>query len=294
MSRFCCCFSGGGSAEKMSKVSSEASNGSTKTAPTTAGQENRSKSSAKGPSPVLVEHFTSQGCSSCPSSDLLLSKLGQESVRGSTSGEDEATTTAGTPPLIVLAYHVDYWDYLGWKDPFANHRWSSRQRAYGEALQQDSIYTPEVVVQGRSHCIGSNEDNVSALIKDAPQFPALDLRVSFKRPSPSDLEMSLSLSCKLKVEGNLDVMVAVFENGQVTDCGKGENRGRVLTNDFIVRSLDKACTLQNGQTKKAQGQVSIKLWDGYSKTKCGMAVFLQNPLTMEVYGAQLVHLPDDI
>ncbi|MCO5569342.1 hypothetical protein L7F22_023054 [Adiantum nelumboides] len=287
MSRFCCYFSGGGSAEKMSKVSSEAPNGGAKPAP----QETRSKPVTKGPSPVLVEHFTSQGCSSCPSADLLLSKLGQATVGGSTGAEEEPSTTM--PPLIVLAYHVDYWDYLGWKDPFANHRWSSRQRAYGEALQQDSIYTPEVVVQGRAHCIGSNDDAVSALIKEAAQFPALDLRVSFKRPSPMDLEVSLSISTKLKVEGNLDVMVAMFENGQVTDCAKGENRGRVLTNDFVVRSLGKACTLQNGQTKKAQGQASIKLWDTYSKAKCGMAVFLQNPSSMEVYGAQLVDLPDN-
>lgn len=277
----------------MSKVSSEAANGGGKPPPPTATQENRSKPAAKGPSPILVEHFTSQGCSSCPSADLLLSKLGQGGGRGSTGNEEEVTEVTATP-LIVLAYHVDYWDYLGWKDPFANHQWSSRQRAYGEALQQDSIYTPEVVVQGRAHCIGSTEDAVSALIKDAPQFPALDLRVSFKRPSPSDMEVSLSISSKLKVDGNLDVMVAMFENGVVTDCAKGENRGRVLTNDFIVRSLDKACTIQNGQTKKVQGQVSIKLWDTYSKAKCGMAVFLQNPSSMEVYGAQLVNLPDDM
>lgn len=150
----------------MSKVSSEAG---AKLA--LAGQENRMRSSAKAHSPLLVEHFTSQGCSSCPPADLLLSKLGQGGG-GSAGAEDEAS-----PPIIVLAYHVDYWDYLGWKDPFANNRWSSRQRAYGEALQQDSIYTPEVVVQGRVHCIGSNEESVSGLIKDAPRFPALDLRV---------------------------------------------------------------------------------------------------------------------
>lgn len=251
-------------------------------------QENRMRSSAKGHSPLLVEHFTSQGCSSCPPADLLLSKLGQGGG-GSAGAEDEAS-----PPIIVLAYHVDYWDYLGWKDPFANNRWSSRQRAYGEALQQDSIYTPEVVVQGRVHCIGSNEESVSGLIKDAPRFPALDLRVSFSRPSPLDLEVSLSISFKLKVEGNVDVMVAIFENGQVTDCAKGENRGRVLTNDSIVRGLEKACTLQNGQSKKVQGQVSLKLWEGFSKAKCGMAVFLQNPSSMEVYGAQLLEFPDDV
>lgn len=119
-------------------------------------------------------------------------------------------------------------------------------------------------------------------------------QVSFSRPSPLDLEVSLSISFKLKVEGNVDVMVAIFENGQVTDCAKGENRGRVLTNDSVVRGLEKACTLQNGQSKKVQGQVSLKLWEGFSKAKCGMAVFLQNPSSMEVYGAQLLEFPDDV
>eukprot|EP00250_Pteridium_aquilinum_P028046 c36506_g1_i1 orf=245-1111(+) len=286
MSRFCCCFSGGCCRAEISKVTSDASSGAGAKLPSTDTPESRVRIPAKGQSPLLVEHFTSQGCKSCPSADLLLSKLAHGGG-GSTGAEDEAT-----PPIIVLAYHVDYWDYLGWKDPFANTRWSGRQRAYGEALQQDSIYTPEVVVQGRAHCIGANEDAVSTLIKDAPRFPSLDLRVSFSRPSPSDLEVSLSVSPKLKVEGNLDAMVAIYENGQVTDCAKGENRGQVLTNDFIVRSLETACTLQNGK-KTAKGQVHIKLWDTYSKANCGMAVFLQNPSSMEVYGAQLVDLPPD-
>ncbi|KAH6555141.1 hypothetical protein KP509_33G012400 [Ceratopteris richardii] len=289
MSGFCCCFPGAGTAEqKKSKVNSEGSTRPLSISETV--QESRSRASAKGTSPILVEHFTSQGCSSCPSADLLLSKLAQtSSARGSSGGEG----ASAPPQVIILAYHVDYWDYLGWKDPFANHRWSSRQRSYGEALQQDSIYTPEVVVQGRSHCIGSNEDAVSALIKDAPQFPELDLRVTFRRSTDLDLEISLTVTSKLKVDGNLDVMVALFENGQVTDCTKGENRGRVLTNDFIVRNLEKVCTIQSGQSKKVQGQATIKLWDGYAKSKCGMAVFLQHSLSMEIYGSQIVELPDD-
>jgi hypothetical protein len=79
----------------------------------------------------------------------------------------------------VLAYHVDYWDYLGWKDPFASPTWTSRQRAYGQALEQDSIYTPEVVVQGRRHCIGSNASSVTSLLQEAPRFPGPELSVSF-------------------------------------------------------------------------------------------------------------------
>ena len=119
-------------------------------------------------------------------------------------------------------------------------------------------------------------------------------QVSFSRPNPSELQLTLSVSLRVKVEGNVDAMVAIFENGLVTDCCKGENRGRVLTNDRIVRSLEKVCTLQAPVTKKpTRGQVNIKLWEGYTKAKCGMVVFLQNPSSMEVVGAQLLELPND-
>ena len=120
-------------------------------------------------------------------------------------------------------------------------------------------------------------------------------QVSFSRPNPSELEVSLSvISLRVKVEGNVDAMVAIFENGRVTDCCKGENRGRVLTNDRIVRSLEKVCTLQAPVTKKpTRGQANMKLWEGYTKAKCGMVVFLQNPSSMEVVGAQLLELPND-
>jgi hypothetical protein len=109
-----------------------------------------------------------------------------------------------------------------------------------------------------------------------------------------ELQVTLSVSSRVKVEGNVDAMVAMFENGQVTDCSKGENRGRVLTNDHIVRALEKVCTFQSPTTKKpARGQACIKLWEGYTKSKCGMVVFLQNPTSMEVLGAELVELPNN-
>ncbi|CAM6129215.1 unnamed protein product [Calypogeia fissa] len=238
-------------------------------------------------SPVLVELFTSQGCSSCPPADAFISRLG----RG--QGED-ATELA--VPVIVLAYHVEYWDYLGWKDPFASPTWTLRQRAYGQVLQQDSIYTPEAVVQGRSHCIGSNPSSIMGLLQEAPRFPASDIQATFNQPSRDELKVSLNISLKTKVEGyKLDVMVAIYENGLVTNCAKGENRGRILTNDFVVTGLERACTIQDLPAKKVtKGEVILHLWEGFVRSKCGVVVFLQNPTSLEVFGAQQIDLPEDV
>ena len=201
MSGLCFCFSRGSSTEKLSSVIPSSSTVTTKLP----FQSSEHSASSKSLSPLLVELFTSQGCSSCPSADLIISNLGQQRGEKDERGEsekereidrkregqdgggknrdredsrsNESDQISKLLPVIALAYHVDYWDYLGWKDPFACNRWSGRHRSYGEALQQDSIYTPEVVVQGRLHCIGSNAELVSSLIKSAPRFPALDIRV---------------------------------------------------------------------------------------------------------------------
>eukprot|EP00249_Psilotum_nudum_P003026 c16348_g1_i1 orf=413-1345(+) len=302
ISRLCCFFSVGKTAGNVTKVSSAPNGDSQRVSRNDAKVVDESRKvvtteSKPGKVPiqgaVLVELFTSQGCSSCPEADLLISKLGRRDANDATT--HAPTSVATDVPVVVLAYHVDYWDYLGWKDPFANSLCGVRQRAYVQALQQDSIYTPEVVIQGHAHCIGSNAEAVFSLIEAASRFPASDIRASFSRPLPSVLEVSLSANLKFRVDGcSLDMMVAIFESGHVTDCSKGENRGRVLTNDFVVRCLEKACTLRDWSTKKSvKGEAKLGLWEGYSKAKCGMVVFFQNSSTMEVYGAQHIELPKD-
>ncbi|EFJ29081.1 hypothetical protein SELMODRAFT_67460, partial [Selaginella moellendorffii] len=235
---------------------------------------------------VLVELFTSQGCSSCPPADLLISQLGQA----------KSSDVALEVPIVVLGFHVEYWDFMGWKDPFANSTWTLRQRNYGQALQQDSIYTPEVVVQGRSHCIASSLEPILALIHQAPRFAAPDITVSFSLPRLRVLDTTMEAIIKFKVDKfTLDIMVALYENGLVTNCQKGENKGRILTNDFVVRSIAKAATLHDWPARKTvREHFKLPLWDTFNRTKCGAVVFLQNPSTMEVYGAQMVPLPEDL
>src|ERR1700681_1033381 len=108
---------------------------------------------APGRGPVVVELFTSQGCSSCPPADRLLSRLQGDS------------RTAGT--VIPLAFHVDYWNRLGWSDPFSSAAWSERQMTYAKALHSNRIYTPQLVVGGRAECVGSEERQVMRRIHEA-------------------------------------------------------------------------------------------------------------------------------
>ena len=108
--------------------------------------------------PVVIELFTSQGCSSCPPADRLLSRLAEEpAYRGR---------------VVPLAFHVDYWDYIGWRDPFSSPRWSERQRDYGRSLGLGTVYTPQLVIDGRSECVGSQEGDVRREIARALATPA--------------------------------------------------------------------------------------------------------------------------
>ncbi|PRQ31494.1 putative thioredoxin-like protein [Rosa chinensis] len=233
--------------------------------------------------PVLVELFSSQGCTTSPVAELLLSRLG----RGDFNGSD-------VPPVVVLAYHVDYWDYMGWKDPYGSSQWTVRQKAYIEALKQDTMFTPQVVVQGTAQCVGNDENDLLTSIKQATRYAAPTFQATFERPSPDSLQVSLTGALRTKVDSNgANVMVALYESGLVTDCPSGENKGRVLSNDYVVRRLEKLCTVKDVPAKKTiSGTITFPLWQSFNATKCGMVVFIQNS-SHQIFGSQKFQLPDN-
>lgn len=234
--------------------------------------------------PVLVELFSSQGCATSPEAELVMSRLG----RGDFDGPD-------LPPVVVLGFHVDYWDYMGWKDPFGSSQWTVRQKAYVEALKLDTMFTPQVVVQGRAQCIANDENALLAAIKDSPRFPAPTFQATFRSPTTDSLQVSLTGALRSKVDNRgANVMVALYESGLVTDCPKGENKGRVLSNDFVVRKLEKLCTVKDISAKKTvSGTVSFSLWQGFNGSKCGVVVFVQDS-SHQIFGSQNFQLPDNI
>ncbi|KAG9159568.1 hypothetical protein Leryth_013552 [Lithospermum erythrorhizon] len=236
--------------------------------------------------PIVVELFTSQGCAVSPQAELLFTRVG----RGDYNLEI---------PVILLAYHVDIWDYMGWKDPFGSSQWTVRQKAYVEALQLDTISTPQVVVQGRAQCVGNEvedlEEALLSLIKSAPRFPPPSFKATFQRPSPNSLTVSLNGALRTKIDNNgVDIMVALYECGLVTTCDKGENKDRVLKNDYVVRKLEKLCSVKDIAPKKTvSGTVEFSLWDGFNSSKCGVAILLQNS-SHHIFGSQKFQLPNNL
>src|SRR6202521_2208877 len=116
--------------------------------------------------PVLVELFTSEGCSSCPPADALLSRLGRtQPVRGA--------------DIIALEEHVDYWDRLGWKDPFSSEAATARQGEYGQAFGGRQVYTPQMIVDGHAQFVGSSESAALRAIRTAAQLPKPDIQLSW-------------------------------------------------------------------------------------------------------------------
>ncbi len=218
--------------------------------------------------PVVIELFTSQGCSSCPPADRLLKRL------------------AADPRVIPLSFHVDYWNYIGWTDPFSSKRWSERQQGYARAFRSNRIYTPQLVVSGRTGLNGSDEAGARKRIAEAlAAEPAGRVTLSVDPPgSPSQDRLKVKVGAKLSraVEGPLDLWVAVYETGLTTKVGAGENASSTLHNDYVVRRLEKALAL-TGSADSAELVLGLdKRW---KRESLGVAAFLQDPKTMVIHGA---------
>ncbi|CAL5086131.1 unnamed protein product [Urochloa decumbens] len=243
------------------------------------------------PGPVLVELFASQGCGASPEADAVAARLAQDSAAAA------AQDGGGVPAVVVLAFHVDYWDHSGWKDPFASSAWTVRQKAYVEALRLDTLFTPQVVVQGRAHCVGTDQDALAQAVRDAPRYPAPAMKVTFQRPNPTTLQASFTGTLRSRVDGGggASVVAALYESGLVTDCGRGENKGKSLLNDHVVRRMEKVAAVREGASAKkaVSGTVQFPLWDGFRATKCGVVLFVQNA-ALQVLGVQHFDLPDNL
>ena len=173
--------------------------------------------------PVLVELFTSEGCSSCPPADALLREL-------------DGTTTNGRR-VIALSEHVTYWNSLGWADPFSTDSSTQRQNAYGERFRLDSVYTPQAVVNGSRQLVGSNRGALLAAIGSQAALETDMLRiVSLERETPQKLRVTYSLTGKPPDDG-VDVMAAVADDLDQTHVLRGENAGTTLRHVSVVRQL---------------------------------------------------------
>jgi len=164
--------------------------------------------------PVVVELFTSQGCSSCPPADALLTKL------------------ADREDVIALALHVDYWDYIGWADTFGDPANTLRQKAYARAANKRMIYTPQIIVGGRDHVVGHEEDNVNRLLAENAARPVA-VALTLERVSES---LQISAGPAPQGTGEMDVQLVRYIPEQTVSIRRGENAGRDIVYSNIVTS----------------------------------------------------------
>lgn len=171
--------------------------------------------------PVVVELYTSQGCSSCPPADEFLGKLAQRS------------------DIIALAFHVDYWDYIGWKDPFGDPAYTARQRLYAASLRKRTIYTPQMVIDGVVDAVGSRWWDVEGKIEQRQRMSMaerISIPIHFERAVNGALAVTVP---KAAVRGRADLFLAAMDSRHVTEVPRGENSGRRLEDFNVVRSFSR-------------------------------------------------------
>ncbi len=224
---------------------------------------------------VIVELFTSQGCSSCPPADRLLTQLGNEGVKRGTR-------------VLPLSFHVDYWNYIGWTDPFSSPEWSQRQRRYARTFGLDTVYTPQLVIHGVSQVVGSNEAKVRSEIARAARLQdsvVLDLSVEGLDDDSGQLEVAIEARPREEAPANpYDVLVAVLEEELETPVRRGENASRTLRNDFVVRSMQSVLTQVQAQSD-ATASADFTIAPEWKKERLAVIVFAQDTTTLRILGA---------
>jgi len=181
--------------------------------------------------PVLVELFTSEGCSSCPPADALLAKLDQ-------------TQPISGAEVIVLGEHVDYWDSLGWHDRFSSHQYTERQGDYCARLRVDSSYTPQMIVDGTEQFVGNDAAHAVRAIQHAAQAPKIKLILS--KPVVDGLKVSVSISSPDPTAAKkADLYAALVNPKETTEVRAGENGGHRLQHAGVVRSLQRVGKLKD-------------------------------------------------
>jgi hypothetical protein len=218
---------------------------------------------------ALVELYTSEGCSSCPPADRWLSGL------------------AGRAGIVPLALHVDYWDYIGWKDPYAKREFSLRQRKLTQLQRMALVYTPQVLLQGRDFRGWGTAafDEAVKRISALPARAAIELSIQAAGERALDVRVAAKLLSPVQ-KGDAALYLAAFANRLTTRVGAGENRGRTLQHDYVV--LEWQGPLDLGPGLQLEERRRIPLLPGAVPANSGVAAFIQDRRTAEVLQALML------
>jgi hypothetical protein len=225
--------------------------------------------------PVIVELFTSEGCSSCPPAEALLVKF-------------ESQQPISHAQIIALEEHVDYWNDLGWVDPFSGREWTERQQDYAASLGNRNPYTPQIVVNGHTEFVGSHERQAWQAIGEAAAAPRTDVSVT---PAPPDKRNSARFDVSV---GKImhcgpgeapEIWLAITEAGLHSAVTRGENSGKELNHASIVRVLRKIGIADQNKDSSFRKNVSVGLDSGWKRQNLRAVVFVQENKSRQILGA---------
>ena len=225
--------------------------------------------------PVIVELFTSEGCSSCPPADALLRKLDAEQpVEGA--------------EVIILGEHVDYWNYIGWTDRFSSSQFTARQDSYTQRFNLDSAYTPQMIVDGIHELNGTDERGAKRTISSQSEKAKADLQLSLTRKDGRDDAYVLRvLANGLDAKNQSQLFLAVTENGLESQVNKGENDGRFLRHSGVVRRLSP----MSGFDPAKPNEATIRIEKDWKPEKLRVIAFVQQVGDRRIVAAASVPLP---
>jgi len=226
---------------------------------------------AGAPVPILVELFTSEGCSSCPPADTLLTRLAGEK-------------TIGGAEVVTLAFHVDYWDRLGWKDRFSSAAFTERQNRYAEAWKTDRVYTPQAVVDGRVEFVGTDvKQALSALASSAARPHATVALALGVDDAPRQRTLRVAIDPPAGATFSGDVLLAVAQDGLASEVTAGENARKRLEHTGVVRGVTRIGRVAKGAPVRL-ASVKVPIDAAWATGSLRAVVFVQDERTREIHG----------
>jgi hypothetical protein len=227
--------------------------------------------------PVIVELFTSEGCSSCPPADAVLARLKRDQpVEGA--------------EVIALSEHVDYWNYIGWTDPFSSKAFSTRQAGYAQAFRLQEVYTPQAIIDGRAEILGSDQGRAETEIARAAHQPKAQVRLTRDTTTSGDIALHVHIDGvpAIPVGDTADVVLATTEDNLRSSVARGENAGRRLEHVAVVRQLRRIGSITLHQPFTAG--VPLKLNSAWKRRDLSAVVFVQERDSGHIIGGAALPL----
>lgn len=225
--------------------------------------------------PVLVELFTSEGCSSCPPADELLTRL-------------EQTQPVDGVEVIALSEHVDYWNRLGWTDPYSSSEFSARQNDYARAFDTDGVYTPQMIVDGRAQFVGGDSGRARKAIASASRDSKAPVSVSVAsedtRAGSITLDVRAERPQNVSESDSTEVLLAITESGLRSSVSRGENAGRRLSHTAVVRKLTALGSVDSQGGAQFVAKPVVQIPRGWKRDSMKAVVFVQEHTSRRVLG----------